>query len=74
MPAPDQGTGEFHPIASSLTEDSTQVRCGEPGCGFCEDAGTGFDPVVTHAADHAMVTGHPVTERHTVVTAFRECA
>ena len=61
------GTGEFHPISACQTEDSTDVRCSEPGCGFCEDAGTGFAAAVTHAADHSMVTGH-------TVSVFRECA
>ena len=65
--------GELHPIAISLTEDSTEVRCTEPGCGFCEDArGPGFGPAVTHAADHTMVTGHTVIERHVVVSVVRE--
>ena len=69
--------GEIHPIAISLTEDSTEVRCTESGCGFCEPAfseGPGSGHAVTHAADHTMVTGHTVTERHVVVTTVRECA
>lgn len=64
--------GEFHPIAIDLTEDATDVRCAEPGCGFCED--TGVMHAVTHAADHTMVTGHTVIERHVTVSVVRECA
>ena len=45
----------------------------EPGCGFCED-GARLGPAVTHAADHTMVTGHTVTERHVTVSTIRECA
>ncbi len=68
------GTGELHPIAIDLTEDATDVRCAEPGCGFCEDTGAGFGSAVTHAADHTMVTGHSVIERHVTVSVVRECA
>ena len=69
--APGPGTGELHPIAISLAEDITDVWCTEPGCGFCE-AAAGLGPAVTHAADHSMVTGHTVTERHVVVSVVRE--
>ena len=70
------GTGELHSIAIQLTEDSTEVRCLFPGCGFCEpafSAGAGSSHAVTHAADHTMVTGHTVTERHVMVSVVREC-
>jgi hypothetical protein len=65
--------GEIHPIVISLTEDSTEASCTDPGCSFHEESGTGFGPAA-HAADHTLVTGHTVTERHVVVTTVRECA
>jgi hypothetical protein len=62
--------GELHQISISLTEDTTDVWCA--GCGFCE--GTGPGQAVTHAADHAMSTGHTVIERHVTVSTVREVA
>ena len=63
--------GELHSIAFQQTEDSTAVRCTEPGCPFHEESGAGFGPAA-HAADHAMVTGHSVIERHVVISVVRE--
>lgn len=59
--------GEIHPIAISLTEDSTEDTC--VVCGPLARVSA-----VSHAADHTMVTGHTVTERHVMVTTVRECA
>lgn len=57
--------GEFHQIAISLTEDSTEDTCAV--CGPLE-----YVSAVGHSADHTMVTGHTVIERHVIVTTVRE--
>lgn len=62
--APDE---EFHPITSHLDESFTDVTC--VVCGALERVSA-----VAHGADHALVTGHTVTERRVVVTTFREVA
>jgi hypothetical protein len=63
-PAP---AGELHPISIRLDADFTESTCAV--CGPLERTST-----VSHAADHAMVTGHTVTERHVTVSTVRECA
>jgi hypothetical protein len=50
-------SGEFHPITVSLAEEFTEAVCA--CCGPLERTSA-----VSHAADHALVTGHTVTERH----------
>jgi hypothetical protein len=63
--------GGLHQITISLAEDATECACDEPGCGFCESTAGGSMLAVTHGADHAIVTGHTVTERHVRVTVIR---
>lgn len=52
---------EFHPITVALAQDYTEITC--VSCGMLEHAGG-----VTHGADHAIATGHTVTETHVRVT------
>ena len=61
---------EFHLISAGLTEDTTDVSCA--GCGFCEHTGSGTEGHVAHGSQHAIATGHTVTERHVRVTVIRE--
>jgi hypothetical protein len=61
------GTGEFHEINIHLDADFTDVACAV--CGPLEHTAA-----VAHAADHTMVTGHTVIERHVTVSTIRECA
>jgi hypothetical protein len=60
---------EFH-LLSMLTEDTTEVTCEQ--CGPLEHLGTGVEGIIAHSADHTMVTGHTVTERHVLTRVFRE--
>lgn len=60
---------EFHPITVSTTSDVTEVAC--TSCEYAQR--TGRMDVISHAADHAIATGHTVTETHirvTVVTGY----
>lgn len=61
---------EFHPITVRAVSDVTEVFC--EGCGFSEHTGAGAELAVAHAADHAILTGHTVTERHVRVIVFSE--
>jgi len=60
----------FHPITLAMTSDATEVTCAS--CGLLEHTGTGpGEGHVAHGADHAIATGHTVTEtriRVTVIT------
>lgn len=60
--------GEFHPITSSLVSDVTETQCQD--CEFAEHSGP--VSVIAHGADHAIATGHTVSERHTRVSVIRE--
>ena len=59
--------GEFHPISVILLEDFTDVVCSV--CGALQRTSS-----VARGADHALVTGHTVTERHVVINEIREAA
>lgn len=71
-PVPGASGGEFHPIAVGLAEDYTEVTCA--ACGPLEHIGSGAGEGHTaHGADHAIATGHTVTERHirvSVITGY----
>lgn len=56
---------EFHSITAQLDEAFTDVICAV--CGPIEHVRS-----VAHAAEHCMVTGHTVVERHVAVMTFRE--
>jgi hypothetical protein len=68
LPRPRQG--EFHPIDVRLASDTTEVECAV--CGPLADAGVGVWQGVAHGADHAITTGHTVTERHVRLTVIRQ--
>jgi len=53
---------EFHPISVATTA-YTEVSCS--GCDYRRRTGAAD---VTHGADHAIATGHTVTETHIRVT------
>lgn len=59
-------------ITAVMVEDTTEVKCQDPDCLFCESAGPGSMTAVVHSAEHAIATGHPVEEIHTRRVLFRE--
>ena len=67
--APALRGDEFHPIRLRLVSDVTEVTCEQ--CGPLEHTGAGLEGQVAHGADHAIATGHAVTERHVRVTELR---
>lgn len=66
---PDTGSGELYQISSRLAADFTEVICAQ--CGLLEHTGSGFEGHVPHGAEHALVTGHAVTERRVIVHLIR---
>lgn len=44
------------------TRHVVECVCTDPECNFRETAGPGTPTERTHAAEHAMITGHTVTE------------
>lgn len=67
---PAAAVEEFHPIGFVLESDTTDVTCAV--CGLLEHTGSGFEGHGTHGADHAISTGHTVTERHVRTTVISE--
>ncbi len=74
MPAPAMNPAlageEFHQIAIGLEADTTEVTCA--GCEFAEHTGSGLEGHAAHGAQHAIATGHTVTERHVRTTVIGE--
>lgn len=64
-------TGGFHMITGRTVSDVTETSCEQ--CDFGERAGSGSMLAVSHAADHAISTGHTVTETRVRVTVVRGC-
>jgi hypothetical protein len=60
----------FHPISVRMESDVTECSCRD--CGFSESTGAGMWKAVADGANHAIATGHTVTERHVRVTVISE--
>lgn len=68
--SPAEAGEEFHPIVTRLAEDTTEVTCAV--CGPVEHTGSGAEGHAAHGAQHAIVTGHTVSERHVRLTVISE--